>query len=221
MKQSISNSCFSLTLISLVISLAMISISHGYSLSWNANTEDDLAGYKVYSVTSPENYRLLLDVGKATKRELSELYLHEDTDYYIAVTAYDTSGNESAHSSEIYFFAEDYISDGEDNCPDIYNPFQEDNYPQGGNGIGDACECEADFDCDGDVDADDINYLFDNFGREQSFRPCTSTDPCIADFTCDADVDADDAIKFMEDFGREESFRPCPICDGSPWCTYP
>ena len=33
---------------------------------------------------------------------------------------------------------------------------QADNYPPGGNGIGDACDCEADFDCDSpglDVDA--------------------------------------------------------------------
>ena len=219
MKQSISNSCFSLTLVSLVISLAMISISHGYSLSWNANTEEDLAGYKVYSVTSPLNYKLILDVGKVTERELSELYLHEDTDYYIAVTAYDTSGNESAHSSEIYFFAEDYVSDSEDNCPDIYNPFQEDNYPQGGNGIGDACECEADFDCDGDVDADDTG-LFEDFGRNIYNDPCSDGNPCNGDFDCDGDVDGADVAKLKEDIGRNLYYHPCPACAEGDWCTY-
>ena len=46
----------------------------------------------------------------------------------------------------------DGIPDHEDNCPLDYNTDQEDTYPPGGNGIGDACDCESDLDCDGDVD---------------------------------------------------------------------
>ena len=40
-----------------------------------------------------------------------------------------------------------------DNCPTIYNPGQEDTRPPGGNGCGDACECEADLNGDGQVNA--------------------------------------------------------------------
>lgn len=215
-----SNICFSLTLISLVISLAMTSISHGYSLSWDANTEEDLAGYRIYSITPSENYHLIRDVGNVTKRNLSELYLNEDKDYRFVVTAYDKSGNESSPSSEeLFFIADDYISDGEDNCPDIYNPFQEDNYPQGGNGIGDACECEADFDCDGDVDAVDTG-LFEDFGRNTYNDPCSDGNPCNGDFDCDEDVDGDDVAKLKEDIGRNMYYHPCPSCTEGDWCTY-
>jgi hypothetical protein len=60
-----------------------------------------------------------------------------------------------------------------DNCPNIYNPGQEDS---NGNKIGDACECEGDSEPDGDVDGRDlaqeisaggsnINKFAEDFGR--------------------------------------------------------
>ena len=100
---------------------------------------------------------------------------------------------------------------------------QDDHYPPGGNGIGDACDCEADFTCDGDVDADDVTAFLADFGREPSFRACGSPTwgSCDGDFDCDVDVDADDVTKFIEDFGREASFKPCPPCTSGPWCSYP
>lgn len=33
-------------------------------LGWNPNSETDLAGYKVYYGTSPENYSVAIDVGQ-------------------------------------------------------------------------------------------------------------------------------------------------------------
>ena len=59
----------------------------------------------------------------------------------------------------------DAILDSEDNCPDVYNPGQEDTYPPQGNAIGDACDCEADFHCDGNVDAEDVHDFLLDFGR--------------------------------------------------------
>ena len=112
---------------------------------------------------------------------------------------------------------------GTDNCPLVSNPGQADTYPPGGNGIGDACECEADFNCDGDVDADDVTAFLLDFGRERTYNPCTNGRFCYGDFDCDGDVDADDVTKFLEDFGREPSFKPCPACTQGArgWCTYP
>jgi hypothetical protein len=49
---------------------------------------------------------------------------------------------------------------------------QEDIYPPGGNGIGDACECESDFNCDGNVDASDVEKFLEDFGRSQFNNPC-------------------------------------------------
>ncbi len=46
-----------------------------------------------------------------------------------------------------------------DICPAAFDPNQKDTYPPGGNGIGDACECEGDFDCNGNVDANDVTSI--------------------------------------------------------------
>jgi hypothetical protein len=104
----------------------------------------------------------------------------------------------------------DGVLDNVDNCPFDINPDQDDSYPPGGNGWGDACECEADFNCDGDVAATDVlNFLVD-FGRSQFDNPCTNTAPCNGDFKCDGAVGADDVNKLLEDFGRSQFFDPCP-----------
>jgi hypothetical protein len=100
----------------------------------------------------------------------------------------------------------DYDNDGtidiEDNCPEDYNPSQEDTYPPQGNGIGDACDCEANFDCNCGVDALDVSLFLVDMGRNQYFNPCTNDNPCNGDFACDGAVDATDVVKFLEDFGR-------------------
>jgi hypothetical protein len=98
---------------------------------------------------------------------------------------------------------------------------QADTYPPGGNGIGDACDCEGNFNCDTNVDATDVATFLADFGRSIFFNPCTNAIPCDGDFLCDVDVDADDVTKFLEDFGRSTFFLPCPICSGAPWCSYP
>lgn len=72
----------------------------GYSLkvAWTANTEADLAGYKVYWGTTSGTYTNSLNVGNVTSYTIPGLT--EGTRYYITVTAYDTDGNESAKSIE-------------------------------------------------------------------------------------------------------------------------
>jgi hypothetical protein len=78
----------------------MTQSSYGASLNleWNANTETDLDGYNVYYGTSSGSYGEPLDAGNVTEYELSGL--NEGTTYYIAITAYDTSNNESGKSDE-------------------------------------------------------------------------------------------------------------------------
>ena len=209
---------------------------------WNANTEEDLAGYKVHLTSLFYNYSVV-NVGNVTEYDLSELNLYDGIYYYIAVTAYDTSDNESDFSSMVYFFAdddiptyydncpdvvnpsqEDWDDDGLgdvcDNCPDISNPNQEDTYPPQGNSIGDACDCEGNFDCDQDVDGYDATVFLSNLGRSQYVWPCTSSDPCNGDFDCDGDVDGYDTTIFLKDSGRSTYSNPCPGCTGEAWCVY-
>ena len=69
------------------------------SLAWDANTSSDIAGYKVYYGTSSGNYPAVINVGNTTTYTVSNL--HGGLTYYLAVTDYDTSGNESGYSNEI------------------------------------------------------------------------------------------------------------------------
>ena len=86
---------------SLIILIFTTQMSYGayLNLTWNANTEEDLAGYKVYYGTSSGNYGTHNDVGNITEYELADL--NEGTIYYIALTAYDNSNNESEKSDEV------------------------------------------------------------------------------------------------------------------------
>ena len=68
-------------------------------VSWNANTESDLAGYRVYYGTSSRNYPNSISVGKVTSATISGLTI--GTKYYIALKAVDTSGNLSGYSAEV------------------------------------------------------------------------------------------------------------------------
>jgi fibronectin type 3 domain-containing protein len=75
------------------------------TLSWNAPTTNadgtpltDLAGYKVYYGTASRTYSQNIDVGNVTTYAVNNLT--DGATYYFAVTAYDTSSNESAYSNE-------------------------------------------------------------------------------------------------------------------------
>jgi len=67
------------------------------SVSWDANTEADLAGYKLHYGTAPGSYGTTIDVGNQTSTTVSGLSAGT---YYFALTAYDTSMNESGYSAE-------------------------------------------------------------------------------------------------------------------------
>jgi len=68
-------------------------------ISWNPNTEPDLSGYRIHYGNASRSYDHTLDVGNATDATIS-CFL-EGWTYYIAVTAYDYSGNESSFSQEV------------------------------------------------------------------------------------------------------------------------
>jgi hypothetical protein len=110
-----------------------------------------------------------------------------------------------------------------DNCTSTPNANQCDSYPPGGNGCGDACECEGNFNCslDQDVDGSDASTFKEDFGRSTIIHPCIAGDTCNGDFNCDGDVDGTDASLFKRDFGRSSLQNPCPLCmPGQLWCVY-
>lgn len=68
-------------------------------VQWNANTESDLSGYLVYVGNAPGNYTSCTDVGKVTSYQVKDVAPGKT--YYVALMAYDTSGNESGYSQEV------------------------------------------------------------------------------------------------------------------------
>ena|SRR3990172_2357103 len=73
--------------------------SNAAKLSWDSNSDSDLAGYKIYYGTAPRTYGNPIDVRNTTTSTVPDL--QKGVRYYFAVTAYDTSGNESGYSSEV------------------------------------------------------------------------------------------------------------------------
>ena len=73
-------------------------------ISWNANTEPDLAGYKLYYGTSSGVYTTVIDVGLTDTPSTPNYTVYNLTKgitYFFNVTAYDTSNNESAFGTEV------------------------------------------------------------------------------------------------------------------------
>ena len=68
------------------------------TVTWNANTEADLRGYRVYVGTASGVRSQAFDVGNVTSTRLT---LPLGSTYWFSVTAYDNNGNESSPSGEI------------------------------------------------------------------------------------------------------------------------
>jgi len=194
-----------------------------------------LYSHQVFA-SSSENYCITVDVINSGGTEIVDGNEAESENYYL----FGSIGQSIIHLPQIlsesydlnagflYGYKatsvtpdNDNICFGDDNCPSHYNPDQLDTYPPQGNGIGDACDCEANFDCDLDVDANDITAFLIDFGRSQYYRPCSNEDQCKGDFECDGDVDSTDVTKFLQDFGRSQYNNPCPACVAGDWCVYP
>jgi len=71
------------------------------TLIWDANTETNLAGYKMYYGPSSGNYTNVTDIGSVTTNTVPGLLT--GITYYFAVTAYNTSALESGFSNEVSY----------------------------------------------------------------------------------------------------------------------
>ena len=89
----------SLLIILVLILAPAVAFSASVTLRWQANTEPDISGYNIYYGTSSRNYGTPIPVSNATSHTIDNLT--EGRTYYFAVTATDTSGNESGYSSEV------------------------------------------------------------------------------------------------------------------------
>jgi hypothetical protein len=88
------------TFLFLLLALAGQARAEQVSLAWDANTEPDLGGYKLYYGTAAQAYSQVINVGKNTQVTVSNL--SQGVTYFFAVTAYNLQGAESEYSNEIH-----------------------------------------------------------------------------------------------------------------------
>jgi len=87
-----------------LVALPAFAATTTVTLAWDANTEPDLAGYKLYQANAPGGpYTLVQTVGLVTTTTLPGL---ADGTYYWVLTAFDLAANESGYSNEVTFTGE-------------------------------------------------------------------------------------------------------------------
>ena len=72
-----------------VLAFSSIAAAQSATLAWNANTESDLAGYRVEFGTVAGNPSTTVDVGNVTQRQFTGL--QAGVTYYFRVKAYNTA----------------------------------------------------------------------------------------------------------------------------------
>lgn len=78
-------------------------VAQSVTLAWDANTEPDISGYRLYYGTASGNYSYESEVGNATTTTVSNLTVGQT--YYFVVTDYNTAGLESLPSNEVSYTA--------------------------------------------------------------------------------------------------------------------
>ena len=85
--------------ISVSLTLSQPTTTGSAGLSWTANTETDMSGYKVYIGTQPGLYNSPTTLGTVTSYTATNLTSGKT--FYFCVSAFDSAGNESPCSAEI------------------------------------------------------------------------------------------------------------------------
>jgi len=80
---------------------AKTSLAAEVTLAWDPDPSPNIAGYHVHAGTSSGVYTQILEEGKTTSTVISNLV--DGTTYFFVVTAYNTSGAESAPSNQVSY----------------------------------------------------------------------------------------------------------------------
>ena len=105
------HSLFSLVFLNLFVLFTLLlspNIAHCLDLSfaWDANTEPDLAGYRVFYRQQGQNYDYNNPAWEGTETSCTISGLDDNTSYYFVSRAYDIYDNESVNSDELYHEAD-------------------------------------------------------------------------------------------------------------------
>jgi PKD repeat protein len=99
-RRGLRRTLWALIAVGLLLGIRPVAATAGsLSLAWDPNTEDDLAGYKVYIGTASQTFSQIIDVGHVTAFTVTDLL--EGETYFSTITAYDIYVNESDFSNEV------------------------------------------------------------------------------------------------------------------------
>ncbi|HDL18985.1 MAG TPA: hypothetical protein ENH29_08020 [Bacteroidetes bacterium] len=115
---------FALFFLAVHILFLNLAFSATLTITWQANSEPDLAGYRVYYGQSSGNYAQVIDVGNILEFTINNLDVNKQ--YFISLTAYDTNSNESGFSTEVSGYPEEVAGTPVDE-PEVFILYQ--NYP--------------------------------------------------------------------------------------------
>lgn len=89
-----------LCILAMALTASVASAATNVSFQWDANTEPDLAGYKIYRSATSGTYLPADKVWEGTEIQATENDVPDGTWFWVC-TAYDTFGNESVYSNEL------------------------------------------------------------------------------------------------------------------------
>ena len=89
-------------LILLILIYPALGIARDVTLAWDPNTDDNLAGYRLYARERGEAYDYRYPEWHGTTNQCTVTGFDEYESYYFVVRAYDSEGNESGNSNEVY-----------------------------------------------------------------------------------------------------------------------
>ena len=125
---------FILLMLELILGIPTGGYARDIRLAWDANTESDMAGYKIYYGPGSAQYTTSVDVGNRTSYALAGM---DDTKtYYLVLTAYNNSGLESGYSNEIIASTASTGSTGVGSTPSTSTPDAAAPSSSSGGGVG-------------------------------------------------------------------------------------
>lgn len=76
------------------------------TLAWDPNTDDNVAGYRIFAREAGEAYNYNHPEWEGTDTQCTVPGFDEYESYYFVVRAFDSDGNESGDSNEVYLASE-------------------------------------------------------------------------------------------------------------------
>jgi len=157
------------------------------TLAWNPNGEEDLAGYRIFYRQEGQSYNYQEPAWEGTGSTCTIYDLSDNTTYYFVARAFDTSGNESGDSNEVFY---------QPNRPPVLNTI-------GAKTVDEGRLLEFTITAS-DADGDNLTYTASNVPTGASFNPASQTFSWIPGYGATGNYDVlftvtDDGTPIMSD----------------------